>query len=478
MLPLAKIPTIIEHYANYFSSVFSPEGFINFQRMLSGLLLGENKTIEAINRMFFVEIKHPNSLNHFMNHSPFDLDHLNECRMELLQDNPQTKIKSTGKSAGALMIDDTLLSHYGQKIDNIHKLFDHVSNSYVYAHNLVTLHYSDNQCDYPIDYELWLPMDVEKVEQKMIELEIRLNSTHQENKETHPAKWRRYLMNRFRTFQYKKPEIQQVYQTKLHIAQGLLKQFFTQHPNHELPVAFDSWYTQPEMCRFIAQDLKQAYVGQVKSDELLSLRGHQTKTIEQYAKELVERHQDIGDSFKFNKTTVPYKGQSEIYYTYCCNKTFKRFGKQRLVISFSSSEVEKANPRFFISNRLHWNASGICRISRHRWPVEVFHQEGKAEGLDQYQLRNFTAIQRHVALVVVIYSMLQRARYDQTLLPKLQYQLDNELFGSLAYWRRFMKANAFFSLVEWIYSFAQKEVKEEFDLKQILQPLMAKIAYS
>ncbi len=57
------------------------------------------------------------------------------------------------------------------------------------------------------------------------------------------------------------------------------------------------------------------------------------------------------------------------------------------------------NPTFYNGNRLIWHATGITRIRRHRWPVEVYHEEGKAEGLDQYQLRDFCAIQRHVALV-------------------------------------------------------------------------------
>ena len=42
-------------------------------------------------------------------------------------------------------------------------------------------------------------------------------------------------------------------------------------------------------------------------------------------------------------------------------------------------------------------------IRRHRWPVEVYYEEGKAEGLDKYQLRDFEGIQRHVAFVAVVY---------------------------------------------------------------------------
>ena len=47
-------------------------------------------------------------------------------------------------------MDDTLLSHYGQDFEQIAKLYDHVSESYVWAHDLVTLHYSDDDTDYPL----------------------------------------------------------------------------------------------------------------------------------------------------------------------------------------------------------------------------------------------------------------------------------------------------------------------------------------
>lgn len=479
MLPLAKVSVVIEHYAPYFTVVFSPEAFLHFKRLLSGLLLNENKTIEAINRLFFLETKHANSLNYFINHSPFDLAHLNECRLELLQDNERTKMKSEGRAAGVLIIDDTLLEHYGKKIEGIHKLYDHVKECYVYAHNLVTLHYSDDHCDYPIYHELWLPMNVEKMERKMEALNIRLNEKYQNNKTTKPAEWRRYLMNRYFTKISKTPQLREVYETKLHIAQRQIQRFYQEQDHQRLPVTFDIWYTQPQMCHFIDQKLGKSYVGQLKSDEELILSGSRHLSLEVYTKELIEQHYDNQHSFRFQKTTVPYKGSKEVYYTYCATRSFDRFGKQRLVISFSNDDdFRKANPRFFITNRKHWNASGICRISRHRWPVEVFHQEGKAEGLDQYQLRNFTAIQRHIALVVVVYSILQRARYDDTLLPKLQYQLESELLGSLANWRRLFKANAFYDLVDWIYSSASTEASSTADLNQLLRPLMQTIAYS
>ena len=111
---------------------------------------------------------------------------------------------------------------------------------------------------------------------------------------------------------------------------------------------------------------------------------------------------------------------------------------------------------------------------RHRWPVEVYHQEGKAEGLDQYQLRNAKGIESHIAFVVLVYSMLQSAKHDVELLSKLRAQLRPKLDGSSAYWRRLTQAECFVLLVEWVFLMLQKGQS----LEQILQPLMQTIAYT
>ena len=100
------------------------------------------------------------------------------------------------------------------------------------------------------------------------------------------------------------------------------------------------------------------------------------------------------------------------------------------------------SPVFFISNRLVWQTAGITRIRRHRWPVEVYYEEGNAEGLDQYQLRDFSAIQRHVALVAVVYSLLRVAQHDPDLRDQLQRQIELTLDGSVAFWRRAAQAQS------------------------------------
>ena len=85
---------------------------------------------------------------------------------------------------------------------------------------------------------------------------------------------------------------------------------------------------------------------------------------------------------------------------------------------------------------MHWQATGITpdahRARRHRWPRVVYHEEGKADGL---QVRDFIAIQRHIALVAVVYCLLRTAQHDYALQHKLQRELKFELEGGAPFGR-------------------------------------------
>lgn len=472
MLGLVQIPELVRHYAPHFREVFSEATYEHFQRYVSGLLISENKTVEAINRLFVLDPRNQSSLNRFLTQSQYDEDQLNTCRLDLLQSNKSTGFKQGSKVKGSLSIDDTLLHHLGQQFDQISQLYDSVSKQYVYAHNLVTLHYSDDLIDYPVYYRMWEPADVTKLEPALIKARVNLNPDKVSIKHSDPIAWRRYLLLRWGYYQHKKPALQQAYQTKLLIARGLLDQFVAKYPGLKLPVAFDNWHTQKELCHYIDQTLQLPYVGKLRGKDLLIKTGSAQVTLEQFAQQLRAEHFQDDKAPVFEKTSIPFKGQKETYYTYCRTHRIKNFGKQRLVIRHRKEDLSDY-PVFLINNRATWRASGIVRIYRHRWPVEVYHEEGKAEGLDQYQIRDFKAIKRHIALVVVAYSLLQCARHDSELLSRLQQQVRQQLDGSLAFWRRLTQAQAFLVLVQWI-SLALHRGQS---IEDILQPFLKAMAY-
>jgi len=464
MFPLVEFPELVQHYAPFFEGVFSAQAFIEFQRYISGLIVSENKTVEGINRLVVHESRNQSSLNRLLTKSPFSLERLTQKRLALLASLPGTRIKPQG----VFSLDDTLLVHYGQHLEQIAYVFDHVQQRYVWAHNLVTLHYSDDETDYPVLFQLWKPVDVAKLEQGLLVAGLKLKESKRPLKETAPHKWRQYLLGVWRRSQ-KKAEVAALYESKLRIAEHFLQQWVQAHPDLKLPVTFDNWYTQPAFCRFLEETLNLPYVGTLSgADQVILKTG--PERLEVFAERLKEEHRQAlqtGGRPVFNAITIPYKGDREQYYSYCATHRIHNFGKHRLVINYRQADLSD-NPVFVMSNRLYWQAPGITRIRRHRWPVEVYHEEGKAEGLDQYQLRDFEAIERHVALVAVVYSLLRAAQHDPALRDKLQRQLKIELEGSAAFWRRATQAQSLWNLALFISAgLAQGQT-----LRQVMQPLL------
>ena len=105
------------------------------------------------------------------------------------------------------------------------------------------------------------------------------------------------------------------------------------------------------------------------------------------------------------------------------------------MINFREADLTD-KPVFYICNRLRWQAKGITAVHRHRWPVYIYYEEGKAEDLDQYQLQIFECIPRHIALVTIVYSLLRAAQQDTALRDNLQRQLKPVLKGTVSFWRR------------------------------------------
>lgn len=469
MLPLVEFPELVQHYAPHFQSVFSADAWVEFERYVSGLIVSENKTIEGINRLFVNESRNQSSLNRLLTQSPFELRALNQARLELLAGLEGTQMKPQG----VFSLDDTLLIHYGEHFEQIATLWDHVSESYVKAHNLVTLHYSDDETDYPALFELWKPVDLEQLEQGLLAAAIPLKEAKQSLKTEAPHQWREYLLGVWRRRQKQHPELTALYDSKLHMGERLLQEWGEAHPDWKLPVAFDNWYTQPGFCQYLDQTLHWPYVGALAdNDELVLQRGK--KSVAQFAADLKQEHLAAVKDHQpgvFQPISIHYKGKKEHYYSYCETHRLKDFGRLRLVINHRQKDLSDT-PVCLIANRLHWRAPGITRIYRHRWPVEVYHEEGKAEGLDQYQLRDFDGVQRHVALVAVVYSLLRAAQHDLTLRGKLQRQLKLQLDandgGSAAFWQRVTQAQSLWSLAVFI----SAGLSQQQSLRTILAPLL------
>jgi hypothetical protein len=79
--------------------------------------------------------------------------------------------------------------------EEIAKLYDAKDDRFVWAHNLVTLHYSDDDTDYPVFFQLWKPVDLETLEQGLVAAKVPLRESKQRLKTEAADKWKAYLDN-------------------------------------------------------------------------------------------------------------------------------------------------------------------------------------------------------------------------------------------------------------------------------------------
>jgi len=444
---LIEIPELIERYGSDFESCFSKEGYLHFKKYLSGLLLSPNKTVEAINRLFVLSRRNQSSLNKFLRRGNFDLEEISRRRIGLMQLPSGASFKSGGSDSGVLSIDSTLLSHWGTQIEQVTRLYDYVNKTYTNAHNLVNLHYSDDRTDYPIYHRLWIPPDWEAVFSKMKELDIHYNKDRFDNREKEPKKWIKYLKSRYKEIWHKYPGLSAVYSNKTLIGLDLLKRFKSNYPEVKLPIALDSGFTTAVSCQRMNEQ-GWSYVGALTTHQIVELAGSKKMPLGEFAAALVEQHRQ--GSIKFKKTTFPYKDDKKVRYAYCATHRIKDYGRQRVVIAFDKEDLS-GQPYFCVSNRTDWHARGILRIFRHRWPVEVFHQEGKAEGLDKYQLRDFNAVKAHIEFVSVAYTILKRALRDDAFMSKLRTKLEKEFSETSPGLRNVIEVKSLMKLTEFIH---------------------------
>ena len=323
--------------------------------------------MEGINRLCVVESRNQSSLNRLLTESPFALADLTQARLSVLSQLPGTQMKRNG----VMSVDDTFLVHYGDHFDQIAYLKDPTTQQYVWAHDLVNLHYSDDQTDYPVYFQLWKPTDVEALEQGLRAAGIALRTNKQPLKTTAPHKWRNYLQGVWRRHQ-NQPEVAALYQSKLLIAEQLVRQWVEAHPKQKFPVTFDTWYTQPGFCHYLDQTLQVPYVGTLADDDHVLLKTG-SQRVDHFADQLKQEHHAAlkrGAAPIFKPITIPYKGEKEHYLSYCATHRLAGFGIQRLVINHRHADLSDS-PLALITNRLAWQAPGITRIRRHRWQFNI-----------------------------------------------------------------------------------------------------------
>lgn len=388
MLPLVSVPDFVHQYARRYRDLFSPSLLDHFERYLSGLYVCDRRNAQLINDAFVVEIKDQSSLNRFLTEYQWSTEQVNERRLKLLRDDGQTR----PRRSGVLPIDDTFNEKFGKHFEQIGKFFLPSEEHYAWAHNLVTLHYADAVCDYPLEFKLYEQMDVKEAVRLLDEHGVKYKPEVLERKKSDSDR-RRYLGPKLRS----NPELAAVFPSKLQLACRLVdwavEHGFTQ------PFVFDSWYTCKELCQHIT-GCGRDWIGTVDGSEGIYWRGG-WQSLDEWVKTRPTK--------EFDKVRFQYRGEWECYWAGSWVVQVGKLGRVRLVASYKK-EDRSDNPKFFTASKLTWERKHILQRRRRRWTVETSYEDVKGPlGFDEYEVRDIEAIKRHWYLVYCAYSASRAA---------------------------------------------------------------------
>src|SRR4051794_23917406 len=102
----------------------------HFAEYLTGLFVAQRKNVSGINREF-AQTTDQSCLNRFVTDADWDVQQLNQRRLELLQKDPTLRYSEQG----IIPIDNTLIDHCGELIADVGWFWDHAQERYKIAHD-------------------------------------------------------------------------------------------------------------------------------------------------------------------------------------------------------------------------------------------------------------------------------------------------------------------------------------------------------
>jgi len=180
------------------------------------------------------------------------------------------------------------------------------------------------------------------------------------------------------------------FQTKITLAQKILRTLALPTPC-KLYVLADSWYwakTLAQVCRTHGYHM----ISQLKSNSVLWMHGKKTNVTSLL--DLVSFYREV---------TLFVYGKTKTFHIARFIGDVKGLGKVAVVVV----KEKRKKPIYLVCTNLHLPAIDIIKYYAKRWKIEQMIKDLKQRlGFGDYQVRDFQAIQRHVALVLLSYFVL------------------------------------------------------------------------
>jgi hypothetical protein len=351
---IIEFPQVVRDALAQYGDLFANEcQRRHFAEYLTGLMVAERKTVLGINREF-AQTTDQSCLNRFLTDAPWDIQTLNERRLEELQKDPATRYSDQG----VIPIDNTLIDRDGMLIPDAGWFWDHaeernkIAQDYLFANYVCT-----SGKHYPLEFRL-----------------------------------------------FRKQELSEALKEPFRNHTVLCCELIDWVCEHQIPGDFtmDSYFTCAQILNHIhgKQDRlgrSRGYVGDLKSNRKLEWKGRIIKA------------NDLAASIPASDRKEMRIGERRQWYFTVSVRIPDVKHKVRIVILWRyRNDVEPC--KILVTNRITWEVSRIVRVYRHRWTgTETFHRDGKQQlGLGDCQLRDPQGQTRHMYLVMLAYSLLVR----------------------------------------------------------------------
>ena len=350
MPTIVDFPTIVQEALTIFGDVFDTEAARrHFAEYLTGLMVAERKTVSGINRECVVTTDQ-SCLNRWLTEVSWDVQTLNDRRLEWLQRDPKTRYSPRG----VIAIDNTLVDHEGKLIEDVGWFWDHADERYVIAHDYLIANY------------------------------VCPSGAH------YPIEWKRF----------KKREACAAGEFKDHtqlcialiddaVARGIPGDF-----------TFDCYFTSAKVLNHI-QSQQRAYVGDLKLNRHVVYDGREQSL------------QAVARQIPWAAKKPVRMGQRRYWY-FSKQMRIPDVDHPVRVVLFWKARGDQEASKALVSNRLGWEVIRMVLVYRYRWTgTETFHRDGKQLlGLGDCQVRTGEGQTRHVYLVSVAYSLLMRSLHQ------------------------------------------------------------------
>ena len=158
---------------------------------------------------------------------------------------------------------------------------------------------------------------------------------------------------------------------------------------------------------FLIQDIRSRglkYILGTRITNNISIDRKKRISIEKYMQTLTD------DDFKIHIF------DGEAYFLHSVDVSERNVGREKLLISYKAGDEE--NIRINVTNITHHSDNSLLCLLLKRWKIEVWHRDGKQHlGLEDCQVRKFSAIQKVVCAILVAYTQLILMKEDRLLKP-------------------------------------------------------------